>query len=149
MRALRWLLLLVAVGASGALAVVLSLCFVSATDVFCPANELVSGVCTARWAPAAYSTGFCIATSIGAVLAVSSAYYTSPAGRRLATWCVVTVGRLCGLPLSGRAGLGVLPCHCRCSRRSFHSHQICIARHATPKRLIRRCSERLPAVKRG
>jgi hypothetical protein len=92
MRALRWLLLLVAVGASGALAVVFSLCFVSAANAFCPANELVSGVCTARWAPAAYSTGFCIATSIGAVLAVLSAYYISPAGRQLATWCFVAVG---------------------------------------------------------
>jgi hypothetical protein len=93
MRALRWLLLLVAVGALAVLAVVLTICFVSAANAFCPADELVSGdVCTARWAAAAYSTGFCIATSIGAVLAVLSAYYISPSGRRLAMWSVVGVG---------------------------------------------------------
>jgi hypothetical protein len=93
--ALRWLLLLFAVGGSGALAFILTLFFVSVANAFCPADELVSGdVCTARWAPAAYSTGFCIATSIGALLAVLSAYYIAPLARRFAMWSVVAVGAI-------------------------------------------------------
>jgi hypothetical protein len=92
-RALRWLLLVLALGASVALAFVLTLCFVSAANAFCPSDELVSGdVCTASWAPAAYSAGFCIATSIGAVLAVFSAYHVAPSARRFATWAVVAIG---------------------------------------------------------
>jgi hypothetical protein len=95
MRALRWLLLLFAVGASAALAFILTLCFVSAANAFCPADELVSGdVCTARWAPAAYSTGFCVATSIGALLAVFSAYYIAPSAQRHVVWCVVALGAI-------------------------------------------------------
>jgi peptidoglycan/LPS O-acetylase OafA/YrhL len=94
-RALRWLLLLFAVGGSAAVAFILTLCFVSAANAFCPADELVSGdVCTARWAPAAYSTGFCIATSIGALLAVFSAYYIAPSAQRLVVWCIVALGAI-------------------------------------------------------
>ncbi len=151
MRALRWLLLLVAVGASGALAVVLSLCFVSAANAFCPANELVSGVCTS-------ALGSCC---ILYRILHSYIYWRSARGivcllhlsSRTATRHVVFRRgrcRLCGLPLSGRAGVGVLPCHCRCSRRGFHSHQTCITRHASSKtpnqamqRTATRCEERL------
>jgi hypothetical protein len=92
MRALRWLVLLLAVVFSGAFAVVLTLCFVSAANAFCPTDEFVSGVCTAAWAPAAYSTGFCIATSIGALLAVFSGYRIAPTARRFAMWAVVAIG---------------------------------------------------------
>jgi hypothetical protein len=93
MRALRWLLLLLAVGASGVLAIVLALCFISLVNSFCPADELISGdVCSARWAPAAYSAGVSVATAIGAVLGVLSAYCISPSAKRLATWIIVAVG---------------------------------------------------------
>src|SRR5437763_12102820 len=94
-RALRWLLLPVAVGVSAALAFILTLCFVSAANAFCPADQLVSGdVCTARWAPAAYSIGFCIATSVGALLAVFSAYYIAPSAQRFVVWCIVAVSAI-------------------------------------------------------
>jgi hypothetical protein len=93
-RSLRWLLLLFAVGASAAVAFILTLCFVSAANAFCPADELVSGVCMARWAPAAYSTGFCIATSVGALLAVFSAHYIAPSAQRLVVWCIVALGAI-------------------------------------------------------
>jgi hypothetical protein len=93
MHVLRWPLLLVAVAGSLALAVALTLCIVSVVNAVCPADELLSGdLCTAHWAPAAYSTGVSVATSIGAVLAVLSAYYIPPSARRLATWAVVALG---------------------------------------------------------
>jgi hypothetical protein len=48
----------------------------------------------ARWAPAAYSTGFCIATSIGALLAIFSAYHIAPSARRFTMRSVVAVGAI-------------------------------------------------------
>jgi hypothetical protein len=93
--ALRWLLLVLALGASATLALILTLCFTSVANAFCPPDELVSGdVCTALWAPAAYSTGFCIATSLGALLAVFSAYYIAPSARRTVVWFVVVLSAL-------------------------------------------------------
>jgi hypothetical protein len=94
MRVFRWLLLLVAVGASGAIVLALTLCSSSITNAFCPSDQLVSGTCMSRWAPAAYSTGFCIATSIGALLAIFSAYHIAPSARRFTMWSVVAVAAI-------------------------------------------------------
>ena len=89
---LRWLLVPVAaLGAWGA-SILIGATLLDLVTRLCPAEQMVSGLCTAPWWPYAERTVFCVSAAIAAALVVAATTLTAPSHRRIIAIVVFLAG---------------------------------------------------------
>ena len=97
MHVVRWVAVPLVCVAAWIAAFFLGLFAHSVAESFCPADEMVSGMCFAPWFPAVEMWLIRIFSAVAAALVVTSAYFVAPAGRCLVAWAVFAVGATCAL----------------------------------------------------
>ena len=90
--ALRWLLVPVSIAFGCWSGMALALLLFSAFTSLCPADKLVSGFCTADWAPAMEQSVQYAGAAAGAALAVLLPYLLAPSHKRLAAAIAFALG---------------------------------------------------------
>jgi hypothetical protein len=91
-RWLRWALLIPAVWASWSIALMTGYALLSFAESRCPAELMVSGLCTAHWFTYASRAASSVGAAMAAVLIVLSCTYVAPSHRRQVATTVFAVG---------------------------------------------------------
>lgn len=92
MNTLRWLLI-VPLGAIGfAIGICAILLLLSAVTWLCPAELVISGLCTASWFPAAQEVAISVGAAIGAAAVVGLPSLAAPQSKRLVALVAFCVG---------------------------------------------------------
>jgi hypothetical protein len=78
---LRWLLVVPAVFVAWHLAIVAGMLLLAVAESFCPAEQMVSGMCIAGWFRLAETIIFLFSAGLAAVLVIVAAVLTAPAHR--------------------------------------------------------------------
>jgi hypothetical protein len=92
MSALRWILLPVVCFASWIVALFLGIFVHSFAESFCPADQMVSGVCIAPWFETLDTCLICFFSAFAAALIISAAYFVVPIYRSVVAWIVFGLG---------------------------------------------------------
>ncbi len=82
MRIFRWLLIVPIAVAAWYVAVALGISLHMGLDALCPPDQIVSGLCTARWYPAASAAVVCTGAGLAAALILVACTWLAPSHRR-------------------------------------------------------------------
>jgi hypothetical protein len=91
---LRWVLMPVASIAAWYVALFLGILLLNIAESFCPADEMISGICVAPWFRAVESGIFSFSTALSAVFVVAAAFFVAPAGKVLVAWLALSIGSI-------------------------------------------------------
>ena len=97
MRALRWILLPIVCIAAWLAALFAGILAHSIAESFCPADQMVSGMCVAPWFETLDAWLIRFLSAFAAALIISSAYFVAPAARPLVAWIVFAAGAVYAL----------------------------------------------------
>ena len=100
MHALRWILLPVVCIAVWFAALFAGIIVHSVAESFCPADQMVSGMCVAPWFETLDVWLIRCFSAFAAALIISSAYFVAPAARRLVAWIVFAGGAAYALSIA-------------------------------------------------
>jgi hypothetical protein len=114
MRVVRWILLPIVCIAAWIAALFTGIVAHSAAELFCPADQMVSGMCVAPWFETLDAWLIRFFSAFAASLIIVSYYFTAPAARVLVAWVVFG---LCALDCDRVVGVGRIYRR-RCGRRS-------------------------------
>jgi hypothetical protein len=89
---LRWMFLPVACIANWYVALLTGIVLLRVAESFCPAEKMVSGMCTADWYPPVETGIFYFCAALSAVLVVTTAFLIAPDARKLVTWLAFGIG---------------------------------------------------------
>jgi len=92
MRALRWILLPIVCIAAWLAALFAGILAHSIAESFCPAEQMISGMCVAPWFETLHTWLIHFFSAFAAALIISSAYFIAPAARPLIAWIVFGAG---------------------------------------------------------
>src|SRR5262245_8674311 len=92
MRVLRWILLPVACIAAWIAALFTGIVAHSVAEFFCPADQMVSGMCVAPWFETLHTWLIRFFSAFAAALIIVSGYFTAPAARTPVAWIVFGLG---------------------------------------------------------
>jgi len=97
MRIVRWIMLPIVCIAAWVAALFAGIVAHAVAELFCPADQIVSGMCVAPWfetLEAWFVRFFC---AFAAALIIVSSYFTAPAARTVVAWVVFAVGAIYAL----------------------------------------------------
>src|SRR5437762_2508250 len=97
MRVLRRILLPVVGIAAWFVALFAGIIAHSVAESFCPADQMVSGMCVAPWFETLDAWLIRFLSAFAAALIISSAYFVAPAARPLVAWIVFAAGAVYAL----------------------------------------------------
>ena len=97
MRIVRWILLPIVCVAAWIAALFAGIVAHSAAEFFCPADQMVSGMCVAPWFETLDAWLIRFFSAFAAALIVVSCYFTAPAPRTVMTWVVFGAGAVYAL----------------------------------------------------
>lgn len=100
MRVLRWILLPIVCIAAWIAALFTGLAAHSLAEFFCPADQMVSGMCVAPWFATFDAWLIRFFSAFAAALIIVSCYFTAPAARVLVAWVVFGAGGVYALWLA-------------------------------------------------
>jgi len=92
MRALRWILLPIVGVAAWIAALFTGIVAHSVAEFFCPAEQIVSGMCVAPWFETLETWLIRFFSASAAALIIVSCYFTAPVARALVAWVVLGAG---------------------------------------------------------
>jgi hypothetical protein len=92
MRVLRWILLPIVCIAAWIAALFTGIVAHSIAESFCPADQMVSGMCVAPWFEALDAWLVRFFSAFAAALIIASCYFTAPAARVVVAWVVFGAG---------------------------------------------------------
>ena len=92
MRALRWILLPIVCIAAWLAALFAGILAHSIAESFCPAEQMISGMCVAPWFETLHTWLIRFFSAFAAALVISSAYFIAPAARPLVAWIAFGAG---------------------------------------------------------
>src|SRR5437867_12850426 len=92
MSVLRWILLPVVCIAAWIAALFIGIVVHSIAESFCPADQMISGLCVAPWFETLHAWLVRFFSAFAAALIISCAYFVAPAARRLVVWIVFGIG---------------------------------------------------------
>ena len=92
MRALRWILLPIVCIAAWLAALFAGILAHSIAESFCPAEQMISGMCVAPWFETLHTWLIRFFSAFAAALVISSAYFIAPAARPLIASIVFGAG---------------------------------------------------------
>lgn len=108
MHALRWILAIVLPALGLAVTFVLAVLLTHGLVRLCPAELMVSGVCTAAWYPAAEQAALATAAFLGAVVFVSLPALAAPSHKPAVAWIALGAGLTFASIFVWQAGSGLL-----------------------------------------
>jgi hypothetical protein len=97
MRTVRWMLLPIVCIAAWIAALFAGMVAHSVAELFCPADQMVSGMCVAPWFETLHAWLIRFFSAFAAALIVVSCYFTAPAARALVAWVVFGAGAVYAL----------------------------------------------------
>ena len=100
MRAVRWILLPIVCFAAWIAALFTGMVAHSTAELFCPADQIVSGMCVAPWFEILDTWLIRFFSAFAASLIIVSSYFTAPTRRILVAWIVFGVGGVYALWLA-------------------------------------------------
>jgi len=92
MRVVRWILLPVVCIAAWIVALFAGIFAHSIAESFCPADQMVSGMCVAPWFETVDTWLIRFFSAFAAALIIASSYFTAPAFRAIVAWFVFAAG---------------------------------------------------------
>src|SRR6185295_11068551 len=93
----RWILLPIAGIAAWVAALFTGIVAHSVAEFFCPADQMVSGMCVAPWFEALDTWLVRFFSAFAAALIIVSCYFTAPAARTAVAWVVLAAGAVYAL----------------------------------------------------
>ena len=150
MRVVRWILLPIVCIAAWIAALFAGIVAHSVAGFFCPADQMVSGMCVAPWFETLDAWLVRFFPAFAAALIVALCYFTAPTARTLVAWVVFAVGAVYALWIAViswvwgefiAAGVGGVAAVLLLTRGQnfLRRDQSC----CTTKRLTNRCSQSL------
>ena len=100
MRVFRWILLPVVSFAAWIAALVTGMAAHSVVESFCPADQMISGLCVAPWFESVDAWLVRFFSAFAAALIIVSCYFTAPAARAIVAWVVLGAGGIYALFLA-------------------------------------------------
>ena len=97
MRVVRWILLPIVCIAAWIAALFTGIVAHSTAELFCPADQMVSGMCVAPWFQILEGWLIRFFSAFAAALIIVSCYFTAPAARVLVAWVVFSLGAVYAL----------------------------------------------------
>ena len=97
MRVLRWILLPIVCLAAWIVALFTGIVAHSVSEFFCPADQIVSGMCIAPWFETLEAWLIRFLSAFAAALIIVLCYLTAPTARALVAWVVFGVGAVYAL----------------------------------------------------
>ena len=97
MRVVRWILLPVGCVAAWIVALFLGIIAHSVAESFCPADQMVSGMCVAPWFETIDAWLIRFFSAFAAALIIVSCYFTAPVARAAVAWVVFGAGAVYAL----------------------------------------------------
>ena len=97
MRVLRWIMLPIVCIAAWIASLFAGIVAHSVAESFCPADQMVSGMCVAPWFETLDDWLSRFFSAFAAALIVASCYFTAPAARALVAWIVFAAGAVYAL----------------------------------------------------
>ena len=94
MRVVRWILLPIVCIAAWIAALFAGIVAHSVAESFCPADQIVSGMCVAPWFETLDAWLIPFFSAFAAALIIVSCYFTAPAARTLVAWVVFAAGAI-------------------------------------------------------
>jgi len=91
---MRLVLMPVACIAAWFAAVIIGLILQDVAEMFCPADQMVSGCCVAPWWRPTEKIIFCFSVGLSAVLVVMTAFFVTPIARVEITWLAFFIGAI-------------------------------------------------------
>jgi len=92
MTVLRWILVPLVCIAAWFAALFAGIIAHSVAESFCPADQMVSGMCVAPWFETLDAWLIRFFSAFAAALIISSAYFVAPAARPLVAWIIFALG---------------------------------------------------------
>lgn len=92
MHVVRWILLPVVCIAAWVAALFFGIIAHSIAESFCPANQMISGMCVAPWFEALDAWLIRFFSAFAAALIIVSCYFTAPAARAVVAWVMFGAG---------------------------------------------------------
>lgn len=92
MRIVRWILLPIAGIAAWVAALFTGIVAHSVAEFFCPADQMVSGMCVAPWFETLDTWLVRFFSAFAAALIIVSCYFTAPTARTVVAWVVLAAG---------------------------------------------------------
>ena len=97
MHVLRWILLPIVCIAAWIAALFAGIVAHSVAEYFCPADQMISGMCVAPWFETLHAWLVRFFSAFAAALIVASSYFTAPSSRALVAWVVFGLGAVYAL----------------------------------------------------